>query len=45
MFVFLSGQGVPMRLHSSVEYNPLVSALASQSYGGYHNNGSHTQSE
>lgn len=43
--LFLFGQGVPMRLHSLVEYNPLPSAFASQSYGGYNNNRSHTQSE
>ena len=45
LFFFSSGQGFPMQLHSSVEYNPLPSALAGQSYGGYNGNRSHTRSE
>ena len=46
MFVIFFGQGVPMQLHSSEKYNPLPSALASQSSGGYNfNNRIHTQSE
>ena len=44
--LFFFGQGVPMQLHSSEEYNALPSALASQSSGGYnYNNRIHTQSE